>query len=154
MNILGGKDVLKFFSKNKKGVSVPEEYEKKFPNANIKRIRKDNIVVHSSGICADGKFYNTENAEKIFSDNIDYDHYGYTCYSEKTYFLTAKGNWFSAFTVINCFREENQEENTITTWKHIVYGSLQIEDKENIKMLLGNKDIDLYKKYFGEVEEG
>lgn len=56
MNISGGKDVLKFFSKNKKGVSVPEEYEKKFPNADTKRIRKDNIVVHSSGICADGKF--------------------------------------------------------------------------------------------------
>lgn len=55
MNISGGKDVLKFFSKNKKGVSVPEEYEKKFPNADTKRIRKDNIVVHSSGICADGK---------------------------------------------------------------------------------------------------
>ena len=49
MNISGGKDVLKFFSKNKKGVSVPEEYEKKFPNADTKRIRKDNIVVHSSG---------------------------------------------------------------------------------------------------------
>lgn len=47
--------MLKFFSKNKKGVSVPEEYEKKFPNADTKRIRKDNIVVHSSGICADGK---------------------------------------------------------------------------------------------------
>jgi hypothetical protein len=62
MNISGGKDLLKFFSKNKKGVSVPEEYEKKFPNADTKRIRKDNIVVHSSGICADGKFYNTENA--------------------------------------------------------------------------------------------
>lgn len=42
MNILVGKDVLKFFSKNKKGVSVPEEYEKKFPNADTKRIRKDN----------------------------------------------------------------------------------------------------------------
>ena len=33
--------------------------------------------------------------------------HGYTCYSEKTYFLTAKGNWFSAFTVINGYREEN-----------------------------------------------
>jgi hypothetical protein len=51
-------------------------------------------------------------------------------------------------------KEESQEENTITTCIHIVYGSLQIEEKENIKMLLGNKDIDLYKKYFGEVEEG
>ena len=64
------------------------------------------------------------------------------------------GNWFSAFTVINGYREENQEENTITTWVHIAYGSLQVEDKENIKILLGGKDIDLYKKYFGEVEEG
>ena len=53
------------------------------------------------------------------------------------------GNWFSAFTVINVYREENQEENTITTWVHIAYGSLQVEDKENIKILLGRKDIDL-----------
>lgn len=37
---------------------------------------------------------------------------------------------------------------------HIAYGSLQVEDKENIKILLGRKGIDLYKKYFGEVEEG
>jgi len=146
--------MFKFFSKNKKGVSAPEEDEKKFPNANTKRIRKDNVVTHSSGICTDGKFYNTENAENIFSDNIDCDQYGYICYSERTYFLTAKGNWFSAFTVINGFREENQEENTITTWGHIIYGSLQVESKEKIKTLLGNKDINLYKKYFGEVEKG
>lgn len=52
---------------------------------------------------------------------------------KKDLFLTAKGNWFSAFTVINGYREENQEENTITTWVHIAYGSLQVEDKENIK---------------------
>ena len=55
------------------------------------------------------------------------------------------GNWFSAFTVINGYREENQEENTITTCVHIAYGSLQVEDKEIIKILLGRKDIDLYK---------
>lgn len=42
----------------------------------------------------------------------------------------------------------------ITTSKEIVYSFLHVEDKEKIKILLGSKDIELYRKYFGEVEEG
>lgn len=42
----------------------------------------------------------------------------------------------------------------IITSKQITYSILRIENKDKIKVLLGNKDISLYKKYFGEVEEG
>lgn len=64
MNISGGKGVLKFFSKNKKGVS--EESEEKFPNAYTMRIRKEDKTIHAEAICADGKLYSTKNAEIIF----------------------------------------------------------------------------------------
>lgn len=144
--------MFKFFSKNKKSGLVLCQDENRFPNTDTKWIKRDDEVKHSSGICSDCKFYNTENSEKVIFNQTD-SIYNTACYG-RTYFVTANGNWFSAHTFITRFRKENQEENTITTWVHIVYGSLQIEDKENIKMLLGNKDIDLYKKYFGEVEEG
>ena len=154
MNISGGKGVLKFFSKIKKGVS--EESEEKFPNAYTMKIRKEDKITHAEAICADGRLYDTKNAEKVFfnRENENYAGFRYMTNCGKTYFVTAKGNWFSAFTNIYESTKEYQEENMITTSKEIVYSFLHVEDKEKIKVLLGNKDISLYKKYFGEVEEG
>lgn len=154
MNISGGKDVLKFFSKKQKGVL--EESEEKFPNAYTVKIRKEDKITHAEAICVDGRLYDTKNAEKVFfnRENENYAGFRYMTDCGKTYFVTAKGNWFSASTTIYKSTEEYQEENMITTSKKIVYSFLHVEDKEKIKILLGNKDIELYKKYFGEVEEG
>ena len=152
MNIFGGKDVLKFFSKNKKSVS--EESEEKFPNAYTMQIRKEDKITHAEAICADGKLYSTKNAEIIFFEQEDSAELGYTFYFGRTYFVTAKGNWFSAHTAVSKFTKEYREENMIITSKQIAYSILRIENKDKIKVLLGNKDISLYKKYFGEVEEG
>ena len=146
--------MLKFFSKKQKGVL--EESEEKFPNAYTVKIRKEDKITHAEAICADGRLYDTKNAEKVFFnlENENYAGFRYMTDCGKTYFVTAKGNWFSASTTIYKSTEEYQEENMITTSKKIVYSFLHVEDKEKIKILLGNKDIELYKKYFGEVEEG
>lgn len=120
------------------------------------KIRKEDKITHAEAICADGKLYSTKNAEKVFfnRENENYAGFGYMMNCGKTYFVTEKGNWFSAFTNIYESTKEYQEENMITTSKEIVYSLLHVENKDKIKVLLGNKDIDLYKKYFGEVEEG
>lgn len=154
MNISGGKDVLKFFSKKQKGVL--EESEEKFPNAYTVKIRKEDKITHAEAICADGRLYDTKNAEKVFfnRENENYAGFRYMTDCGKTYFVTAKGNWFSAHTIVSKFTKEYREENTIITSKQITYSILRIENKDKIKVLLGNKDISLYKKYFGEVEEG
>ena len=144
--------MLKFFSKNKKGVS--EESEEKFPNAYTVKIRKEDKITHAEAICADGKLYSTKNAEIIFFEQEDSAELGYTFYFGRTYFVTAKGNWFSAHTAVSEFTKEYREENMIITSKQIAYSIVRLENKEKIKVLLGNKDISLYKKYFGEVEEG
>lgn len=146
--------MLKFFSKNKKGVH--EESEEKFPNAYTAKIRKEDKITHIKAICEDGRLYDTKNAEKVFFNREDENYTGFRYMTDcgKTYFVTAKGNWFSAFTTIYESTKEYREENMITTSKKIVYSFLHVEDKEKIKILLGSKDIELYRKYFGEVEEG
>ena len=146
--------MFKFFSKNKKGVH--EESEEKFPNDYTAKIRKEDKITHIKAICKDGRLYDTKNAEKVFFNREDENYTGFRYMTDcgKTYFVTAKGNWFSAFTTIYESTEEYQEENMIIKSKKIVYSFLHVEDKEKIKILLGSKDIELYRKYFGEVEEG
>ena len=75
MNISGGKDVLKFFSKKQKGVL--EESEEKFPNAYTVKIRKEDKITHAEAICADGRLYDTKNAEKVFFNRENENYAGF-----------------------------------------------------------------------------
>lgn len=75
--------------------------------------------------------------------------------TQRVYFLTPNGRWFSA-------KEEIETESGITdvgeyrtqvTKKNFVYGNLRMEKTHRVKDLIGKNDYELYKQYFGEVEE-
>ena len=74
---------------------------------------------------------------------------------QRAYFLTPNGNWFSA-------KEEVETEIGITdvgeyriqvTKTIYTYSDLRMEQKYKVKDLIGINDYELYKEYFGEVEE-
>ena len=58
MNISGGKDVLKFFSKNKKGVSETNQAYENVGHEST-AIRKLVKPIHAKAILADGRLYDT-----------------------------------------------------------------------------------------------
>ena len=149
--------MFKFFSKNKKGVS-----ESDFGTAeitpNVFRYEHKTNYFHKKAICEDGKLYNTETATEVVKFNegkASWDGWGHCT---RTYFITAKGKWFSCWTLIQSRKWEivkkvgdidvKVEETDVT------YMDLKLESAEKIKQILGATNIDLYKKYFGEVEEG
>lgn len=135
--------ILEKFFKNKKEVPEPEKN-----SVEIKIEHKTNIS-HASEICSDGKLYKTETAELIVRNPFQFYDANYA--TAETYFVTPKGNFFSATGYAE--RHEIKKDDTIIYELNIVYGNLKPEPPELIKRILGNKNIELYKKYFGEVEE-
>ena len=110
---------------------------------------------HKKAVLEDGKLYDTELAKKVFTDesSLEYITFGKTkC---RAYFITPYGNWFSA-------EVETENESGITdvgeyriqvTKTIFVYSNLRMEKTHRVKDLIGKNDYELYKKYFGEVEE-
>ena len=74
---------------------------------------------------------------------------------QRVYFLTPNGKWFSA-------KEEVETESITTdvgeyriqaTKTIYIYSDLRMEREDTVKILLGKNACELYKEYFGEVEE-
>lgn len=81
----------------------------------------------------DGKFYDTERAEKIFSSNIKV--FMFDLPQKLTIYRTELGNWFS------------------TTEKLFEGIKAHIETEESVKqILIYNNDVETYERLFGEVE--
>lgn len=139
--------ILEKFFKNKKGLSESQEAEVQENPAKHERIVE---VIHAKAILEDGKLYNTETAKKVFSDeqqNIAF------CGSSlcRSYFVTAKGKWFSADERVDIYNKgKYPKEQTVVV---STYDELRMENERSVKKLLGKTDLELYKKYFGEVEE-
>lgn len=140
--------ILEKFFKNKKGLSGSQEKVEVQENpAKRERIVE---VIHAKAILEDGKLYNTETAKKVFSDeeqNIAF------CGSSirRSYFVTAKGKWFSADERVDVYNKgEYPQEQTVVA---STYDELRMENEMSVKKLLGKIDLELYKQYFGEVEE-
>lgn len=145
--------ILEKFFKNKKGLS-----EKLETHPLEKPLQCDKVYEyhHKKAVLEDGKLYDTESAKKVFTDesSLEYITFGKTkC---RAYFITSYGNWFSA-------EVETENESGITdvgeyriqVLKTIfTYSNLRIEQEITVKSLIGKNDYELYKKYFGEVEEG
>lgn len=142
--------MLEKFFKNKKGdiqnpIEKPVTYDKVY------------VYHHKQAVLEDGKLYDTETAEKVFTDETSIEHISFGWTKQRTYFLTPHGKWFSA-------EEEEIEtggdritdvgEFCIQNIKTIIrYTNLRMEQEEMVKFLIGKTDYELYKKYFGKVEE-
>lgn len=127
----------KFFKKQKRPVPVHDpnlhhvaHMEESFPK-----------IIHAQQVLEDGKLYSTEKAEKIF------EHGG------RVYFITPKQNMFSAGYRQYVYTPMKEGELKSTVYQ-IEYTNLRIEQEVTIKQIIGKNDINLYKKYFGEPEEG
>lgn len=81
----------------------------------------------------DGKVYDTERAEKIFSSNIP--GFMFELPEKLTIYRTEFGNWFS------------------TTEKNHGKIKAYVETEENVKrFLMCNNDVETYERLFGEAE--
>lgn len=144
----------KFFKKQKGGLSVQDEKQ----NLSDKIILNNEIDItsHKESVLEDGRLYDTSKAEKVFSEPS----VSCICFSKsrcRTYFLTKNGRWFSADEDTERVSGKISEGERICIQDIKVfttYSDLRIEKKSIVKDLLGKNDYELYKKYFGEAEEG
>lgn len=110
---------------------------------------------HKKAVLEDGMLYDTESAKKVFTDEASLEYIALGRVTQRVYFLTPNGNWFSV-------KEKIETESGITdvgeyriqvTKIIYTYSDLRIEQKCKVKNLIGRNDYELYKEYFGEVEE-
>lgn len=147
--------ILEKFLKNKKGgLAVHDEIQ----NLSDKIILNNeiDIISHNESILEDGRLYDTSKAEKVFSDptSVNCICFGRSRY--RTYFLTKNGRWFSADEDTERVSGKISEGDRICIQDMKVfttYSNLRIEGRYTVKDLLGKNNYELYKKYFGEVEE-
>lgn len=138
--------------KNKKGDS--HEADNGFWRKTLKRDRVYEYH-HKKAVLEDEMLYDTESAKKVFADEASLEYIALGRAMQRDYFLTPNGKWFSA--------KEEVETGSITTdvgeyriqaTKTIyIYSDLRMEREDTVKILLGKNDCELYKEYFGEVEE-
>lgn len=144
----------KFFKKQKGGLSVQDEKQ----NLSDKIILNNEIDItsHKESVLEDGRLYDTSKAEKVFSEPS----VSCICFGKsrcRTYFLTQNGRWFSAdedTERVNGKISEGERICIRDVKVFTAYSDLRIEKKSTVKDLLGKNDYELYKKYFGEAEEG
>lgn len=109
---------------------------------------------HKKAVLEDGKLYDTETAKKVFTDESSLEYIALGRIKHRAYFITRYGNWFSAEEVETESGITDVGEYRIQVTKTIyTYSDLRIEPKYKVKYLIGRNDYELYKEYFGEVEE-
>lgn len=146
--------ILKKFLKNKKGgfALQDENYhplEKPLMNDKVYEYH------HKKAVLEDEKLYDTESAKKVFTYESSLEYITLCRAKRRAYFTTPHGNWFSA-------EERIETESGITDVGEcriqvdktiFAYSNLKMEKTHRVKDLIGKNDYELYKKYFGEVEE-
>ena len=140
--------ILEKFFKNKKGPSeMPEE--KPFEHSRIY------VYHHIKSILEDGKLYDTSVSKKKFSDETSLECIALDTSKKRIYFLTPHGRWFSAEeeTVISNKIEEFEDCRVQFTKVIFTYSSLRTEQEDAVKAIMGKNGYELYREYFGEVEE-
>lgn len=149
--------MLKIFSKIKKDDSESKDFSAAEIASGEIRIEKKINYFHKKVICEDGKLYNTETATKVIESDKEKTNWIGSC-QERTYFVTDKGNWFSCKTFIEPGRREYMKKvggiDVKVEEADVTYMDLRLESTKKVKSILGATDITIYKKYFGEVEEG
>lgn len=145
--------ILEKFFKNKKGLSGKLE-----THPLEKPLLRDKVCEyhHKKAVLENEMLYDTETAKRIFADESSMEYISFGVSAQRVYFLTSNRHWFSAeerietesgiITDVGSYRI--QVLKTIFT-----YSNLHIEQELAVKALIGKNDYELYKKYFGEVEE-
>lgn len=128
--------MLKFFSKNKKGVS---ETNQAYENVGKESpaIRKLVKPIHAKAILTDGRLYDTQTAT-------------YVCeYGNLSLF-----GWFGAKSKSKLAGYSADKNGDRTAEYRVMYYGLECIDKIFVMQHLWYYNHKLYKKYFGEAEEG
>lgn len=98
--------------------------------------------IHAKAILADGRLYDTQTAT-------------YVCeYGDLSLFVTKNGRWFGAKSKSELAGYSADENGDRTAEYRVMYYGLECVDKFFVMQHLWYLSGDLYKKYFGEVEEG
>ena len=101
------------------------------------------------------EFQTEQSAKKVFTDKSNSEYISLARRKCRAYFITPHGNWFSA-------EEETEIESGITDVGEyriqvsktiFTYSDLRIEKEATVKALIGKNDLELYRQYFGEVDE-
>lgn len=148
--------LLKKFFKNKKGLSGKLEIHPLIDSLE-KPLAYDKSYEyhHKKAVLEDGKLYDTESAKKVFTDESSSEYIALAIEKHRDYFITPHGNWFSAEVVAETESGiTDVDEYRIQVLKTIfTFSDLRIEQESTVKALIGKNDYELYKQYFGEVEE-
>lgn len=141
--------MLEKFFKNKKRLS--EEPEEK-PLDHYRTY----VYHHIRTVLEDGKLYDTSASKKAFVDYTSLQEVAFNVSKRRVYFLSPHGRWFSADeeTEIKDEAIKDVGEFRMQTVKiAITYSDLRIEQEDDVRAVMGKNGYELYKKYFGEVEE-
>lgn len=114
------------------------------------------VYHHIRTVLEDGKLYDTSASKKAFVDYTSLQEVTFNVSKRRAYFLSPHGRWFSADeeTEIKDEAIEDVGEFRMQIVKIIItYNDLRTEREDNVRAIMGKNGYELYKEYFGEVEE-
>lgn len=114
------------------------------------------VYHHIRTVLEDGKLYDTSASKKAFVDYTSLQEVTFNVSKRRAYFLSPHGRWFSADeeTEIKDEAIEDVGEFRMQIVKIIItYNVLRTEREDNVRAIMGKNGYELYREYFGEVEE-
>lgn len=114
------------------------------------------VYYHIRTVLEDGKLYDTSASKKAFVDYTSLQEVTFNISKRRVYFLSPHGRWFSADekTEIKDEAIKDVGEFRMQTVKiTITYSNLRIEQENDVRAVTGKNGYELYREYFGEVEE-
>ena len=114
------------------------------------------VYYHIRTVLEDGKLYDTSASKKAFVDYTSLQEVVFNVSKRRVYFLSPHGRWFSADekTEIKDEAIKDVGEFRMQTVKiTITYSDLRIEQEDDVRTVMGKNGYELYREYFGEVEE-
>jgi hypothetical protein len=138
----------KFFKKQKRSSEGPEEK----PLDHYRTY----VYHHIRTVLEDGRLYDTSASKKAFVDYTSLQEVTFNVSKCRVYFLSPHGRWFSTNenTEIKDETIKDVGEFRIQTVKiTITYSDLRIEQEDDVRAVMGKNGYELYREYFGEVEE-
>lgn len=138
----------KFFKKQKRSSEEPGEK----PLDHYRTY----VYHHIRTVLEDGKLYDTSASKKAFVDYTSLQEVTFNVSKRRVYFLSPHGRWFSANENIETRDETIKDVGEFrmqTVKTTITYSDLRTEREDNVMAIMGKNGYELYKEYFGEVEE-
>lgn len=114
------------------------------------------VYHHIRTVLEDGRLYDTSASKKAFVDYTSLQEVMFNVSKCRVYFLSPHGRWFSTNekTEIKDEGIKDVGEFRMQTVKiTITYSDLRIEQEDDVRAVMGKNGYELYREYFGEVEE-